>query len=94
MEWLADGTVTVELFLPTSQRIAEFAALEFAKSMNLKDAEVIHSEMMHVSEGTRIQIKGTLDYTVDIDKLVIPPELTVRDGPVRLLLSCVPKNTL
>ncbi|MCG8569549.1 MAG: cobalamin-dependent protein, partial [Spirochaetes bacterium] len=78
MEWLADGTVTVELFLPTSQRIAEFAALEFAKSMNLKDAEVIHSEMMHVSEGTRIQIKGTLDYTVDIDKLVIPPEPEVK----------------
>jgi len=74
VEWLADGTVTVELFLPTSQRVAEFAGLEFAKAMNLQNAEVNHSEMMHVSEGTRVQIKGTLDYAVDMDKLVIPEE--------------------
>ncbi len=74
VEWLADGTVVVEFFLPTSQRVAEFAGLEFAKAMNLQDAEVIHSEIMHVSEGTRIQIKGTLDFEVDMDKLVIPPE--------------------
>lgn len=74
VEWLADGTVVVEFFLPTSKRVAEFAGLEFAKAMNLKDAEVIHSEIMHVSEGTRIQIKGTLDFEVDMDTLVIPPE--------------------
>lgn len=74
MEWLADGTVTVDLFLPTSKRVAEFAAVELGKGMNLKNVEVIHSEMLHPSEGTRIQIKGTLDMEVDIDKLVIPEE--------------------
>lgn len=74
VEWLADGTVTVELFLPTSKRVAEFAGLEFAKAMNLQDAEIIHSEIMHISEGTRIQLKGKLDFAVDMDKLVIPPE--------------------
>lgn len=31
VEWLADGTVTVELVLPTDARTAEFAAIEFAK---------------------------------------------------------------
>ncbi|QEK12089.1 LuxR family transcriptional regulator [Crassaminicella thermophila] len=77
VEWLADGTVQVELFLPTSKRIAEFAALEFAKKMNLSDPEVIHSEVMHPSEGTRIQLKGKLDFDVDITKLDIPPEAEV-----------------
>jgi D-ornithine 4,5-aminomutase subunit beta len=74
VEWLADGTVQVELFLPTSSRIAEFAAVEFAKKMNLSDPEVIHVEMMHPSEGTRVQLKGKLDADVDISKLEIPPE--------------------
>lgn len=73
VEWLADGTVTCELFLPTDQRTAEFAALEFAKHMNMKDPEVIHSEMMHPSEGTRVQVKGKIDFAVDMSKLVIPP---------------------
>lgn len=36
VEWLADGTVQLEIFLPTNQRTAEFAAIEFAKKMNLK----------------------------------------------------------
>lgn len=74
VEWLADGTVQVELFLPTSSRVAEFAAVEFAKKMNLVDPEVIHVEMMHPSEGTRVQVKGKLDADLDISKLEIPPE--------------------
>ncbi|TCO79043.1 D-ornithine 4,5-aminomutase subunit OraE [Marinisporobacter balticus] len=77
VEWLADGTVQVEVFLPTSKRIAEFAALEFAKKMNLSDPEVIHSEMMHPSEGTRVQLKGKIDFAVDISKIEIPEEAEV-----------------
>jgi D-ornithine 4,5-aminomutase subunit beta len=74
MEWLADGTVVVELFFPTAKRIAEFAALEYAKHMNLKDAEVIHMEVAHPSEGSRVQLKGKIDFEVDINKLIIPQE--------------------
>ena len=74
VEWLADGTVQVEIFLPTSKRIAEFAALKFADAMNLKNVEVIHLEMMHPSEGTRVQLKGQIDFEVDISTLEIPDE--------------------
>ncbi|MCT4632664.1 MAG: D-ornithine 4,5-aminomutase subunit OraE [Firmicutes bacterium] len=74
VQWLGDGVVQVEIFLPTDKRTAEFASLEFAKIMNLKDPEVIHIEEMHPSEGTRIQLKGVLDFEVDISKLIIPPE--------------------
>ncbi|WIF94388.1 D-ornithine 4,5-aminomutase subunit OraE [Caminicella sporogenes] len=74
VEWLADGTVQVELFLPTNKRIAEFAAIEFAKKMNLQDPEVIHLEILHPAEGTRVQLKGKLEFDVDISKLEIPPE--------------------
>lgn len=74
VQWLGDGVVTMEVFLPTSKRKAEFAAIEFAKKMNMQDPEVIHSEIMHPTEGTRVQVKGVLGFELDMDQLVIPPE--------------------
>ncbi len=74
VEWLADGTVQIEIFLPTSKRVAEFAAIKFAKKMNLVDPEVIHTEVLHPSEGTRVQVKGKVEFDLDISTLEIPPE--------------------
>ncbi len=72
VEWLADGVVTVDLFFPTDVRTAEAAALVVGKKMNLVDVEVIHKEVMHPSEGTRIQLKGVVDFDIEVDKLVLP----------------------
>ncbi len=74
VEWLADGTVVVEIFLPTDKRTAEFAALEIAGKMNIKNPEIIHAEVLHPSEGTRLQVKGKVDIEVDISKLKMPEE--------------------
>ncbi len=74
MEWAADGTVMVNMFIPANRRIAEVAALEFARKMNLEDPEVINREIMQEAEGTRVELKGRLPFHVDLDKLVIPPE--------------------
>lgn len=72
VQWLGDGIVVVDLFFPTSDRIAEAAALETGKKMNLKNIEVIHKEILHPSEGTRIQIKGIFDFDIEVDKLILP----------------------
>jgi D-ornithine 4,5-aminomutase subunit beta len=74
VEWSADGTVLLTMFLPTDKRTAEFASIEFAKKMNLEDIEVIHREIMHPVEGTRIELKGKVPFSVDLNDLVIPPE--------------------
>lgn len=74
MEWMADGTVMVNLFIPAERRVAEIAALEFAKKMNLEEAEVINREVMQEAEGTRIELKGRLPFELDLNDLVIPPE--------------------
>ncbi len=74
VEWLGDGTVVVDLMLPTSMRLAEFAAIEIGKKMNLADVVVIHKENLHPSEGTRIQIKGKVSFDIDLNKLVLPAE--------------------
>ena len=74
VEWQGDGVVLLTMMIPESARIAEFAALEIAKKMNLDEPEVINKEVMHDAEGTRIELKGRLAFAVDKDSLVIPPE--------------------
>jgi D-ornithine 4,5-aminomutase subunit beta len=74
MEWAADGTVMVNMFIPANKRVAEVAAIEFAKKMNLEEPEVINREVMQEAEGTRIELKGKLPFHVDVNELVIPPE--------------------
>ena len=75
VEWLGDGVVTIDLFFPASIKIASEAAIATGKKMNLKDVEVIHKEVLHPSEGTRIQIKGKVDFDINIDDLTIPKDV-------------------
>ncbi len=74
VQWLGDGIILITLFLPIDERTAEFAAIEIGKKMGLKDVEVINKEIMQEAEGTRIELKGTVDFEIDVDKLVIPPK--------------------
>lgn len=74
MEWLADGTVMLTMFFPTDIRHAEAAALEIGKRMNLSDCTVINREVMQRAEGTRIEMKGRVDFALDIDSLELPTE--------------------
>ena len=91
MEWCADGIVMITMMLPTDIRTAEFAAIEFAKKMNLEEVEVIHREVMHSAEGTRIELKGKVPFDVDIDKLVIPEEPKVlTDDEIRADIEAKP----
>ena len=74
MEWLADGTVMLTMFFPANKLIAEAAAIECCKRMGLTDIEVISKEIMHPAEGTRIEAKGKVPFSIEIDKLVLPKE--------------------
>jgi D-ornithine 4,5-aminomutase subunit beta len=74
VEWLADGTVVLDLTLPTSVKYAEAASIEIAKRMNLLEPEVIHREILHVAEATRIQVKGKVNFDIDLSKLTLPEE--------------------
>lgn len=91
VQWLGDGIVQVEIMLPVQRRVAEFAAIELGRKMNLQDVEVIHKEVMHPSEGTRIQIKGRLDVAVDLETLEIPPEPEIlTEDEIRADISAFP----
>ena len=72
VQWLGDGVITLDLFFPTDERTAEAAGLVVAKKLNLTNAEVIHKEVLHPSEGTRIQLKGQVGFDIDMSTLVLP----------------------
>jgi D-ornithine 4,5-aminomutase subunit beta len=88
VEWLADGTVVVDMTLPIELRYAEAAAVEIGRKMNLKDVEVIHREILHPVEATRIQIKGRVDFTVDLHNIKLPEEpITLCDEEIRAYIK-------
>ncbi len=72
VQWLGDGWVNVTMFIPEEETIAEYAALEIAKKMNLNKPEVIHKEVMQPAEGTLCEVKGQVDFSVDKNELEIP----------------------
>ncbi|TNF07429.1 MAG: LuxR family transcriptional regulator [Bacillota bacterium] len=72
VQWLGDGIITVDLFFPTDELTAEAAAIEAGKKLNLSNIEVIHKEVLHPAEGTRIQFKGTVNFDIDTTKLILP----------------------
>ncbi|HWR18143.1 MAG TPA: D-ornithine 4,5-aminomutase subunit OraE [Clostridia bacterium] len=95
MEWLADGTVMLTMFFPTERKVASAAALEFARRMNLQDPEVINCEVMHGAEGTRIELKGKVGFSINVDDLVIPKDPEVlSDNELRAAIEKKPMRVV
>jgi D-ornithine 4,5-aminomutase subunit beta len=74
VQWCGDGIIQTTLFLPANLKTAQYAALEIGKKMGLKDCEVIHKQAIHPSEGSLIEIKGRVDFSINPKDLVIPKE--------------------
>ncbi|MDW5300413.1 MAG: D-ornithine 4,5-aminomutase subunit OraE [Sedimentibacter sp.] len=77
VEWRADGTVLLSIFLPLDERTAEFAAMKCGEKMGLEDVTVVHKQVMHPSEGTYVEIKGKVNFDINVDELVIPEKASV-----------------
>ncbi len=72
VEFLADGVLVLTMMLPCDERYAEAAAIAVGEKLNLADCEVIHSQVMHPSEGTYIEMKGRVDFDIDLAGLELP----------------------
>ena len=95
MEWLADGTIMLNMFIPANKRVAEVVAVEIGKKLGLVDPEVINREVMQEAEGTRIEMKGKVDFDIDVDTLVIPPEPHVlSDAEIRADIDANPMKVV
>jgi D-ornithine 4,5-aminomutase subunit beta len=99
VEWKNDGYVSTTLFLTEEENIAEAAALEIGRKMNLTDVEVIHKQVMQDAEGTLVEIKGRVSFAIKKDELKIPekqellPDDVMRDyvknSPIRVVAATV-----
>lgn len=99
VEWKKDGYVTCTLFIPENEQISEAAALEIGKNMNLTDVEVIHKQIMQESEGTLVEIKGRVSFSINKESLSLPKRRKilddetirnyVKENPVRIVAGTV-----
>ncbi len=74
VEWCGDRVVMLTMCLPINKRVAEAAAVELGAKLGLEDPEVISAEVMQDAEATRIELKGRVNFDIDLNSLVIPPE--------------------
>lgn len=75
VEWMADGWVSMTIFFPVGKDIAEVAAIKVAEKMGLQNIEVIHKEVMHPAEGTLLELKGQVDFAIEVAELKIPEKV-------------------
>ncbi len=75
VEWTADGIVSVTVFLPIDERTAEFAGIKVGEKMGLTDVVVVHKQALHPTEGTLVEIKGKVNFDINIDELIIPEKI-------------------
>ncbi len=83
----------VTMMLPTNKRVAEAAAVELGKKLGLVDPEVISAEVMQDAEGTRIELKGRVDFDIDLTTLEIPPETTLSGQTKSFMMNSKDTNT-
>lgn len=98
-EWAGDGIVTMTMLLPVYDDMAEYGAMEIAGRMNLEDVEVINLQKMHPAEGTLVEIKGRVGFSLDPKKITIPHKeavlseeeirLAVQDRPLTIVAGTV-----
>jgi len=69
--------VALNLFLPVDERTAEFAAIRCGEKMGLEDVTVVHKQSMHPSEGTYVELKGRVNFDINVNDLVIPEKIPV-----------------
>ena len=72
VQWSGDGVIVLSMFLPVDERTSHFASLEIARKFGLKEPEVIHKQIMHPAEGTYVEVKGTVPFSVDLEKIEMP----------------------
>ncbi len=95
VEFLSDGVIVLTMFFPCDLRHAEAAALALGEKLNLIDCEVIHSQVMHPAEGTYIEMKGKVDFDIDLNKLEIPEvQDTLTEQEIRDEIQALPMTVV
>ncbi|MDI3472027.1 MAG: D-ornithine 4,5-aminomutase subunit beta [Thermotogaceae bacterium] len=87
VEWFGDGWIQLDMTFPLSEELAEAAALEIARKLNLEEAQVIHKTILHPAEGTYIEMKAKIPFSLKINELKIPekPEVLSEEEIIKVV---------
>jgi len=87
VEWFGDGWIQLNMTFPLSEELAEAAALEIAKRMGFEEPQVIHKTILHPSEGTYVELKARVPFTIKVDELKLPekPEVLSEDEIIKFI---------
>ena len=77
VQWANDGYLTLTMFIAEPERVAEYAVLEIARKLGLEEAEVIHKGIGHPAEGTLVEVKARVPFSIPRDSLKIPEKPAV-----------------
>lgn len=72
VQWAGDGVIVLSMFLPVDEKTSHFASLKIARKFGLKEPEVIHKQIMHPAEGTYVEVKGIVPFSVDLEEIEMP----------------------
>lgn len=72
VQWAGDGVIVLAMFLPVDERTSHFASLEIARKLGLKETEVVHKQIMHPAEGTYVEVKGIVPFSIDLEEIEMP----------------------
>lgn len=72
VQWAGDGVIVLAMFLPVDERTSHFASLEIARKFGLKETEVVHKQIMHPAEGTYVEVKGIVPFSIDLEEIEMP----------------------
>ena len=91
VEWAGDGVILQTMMLPVDEMTAEAAAVEIGKKMGLLDVEVVHKEVLQEAEGTLVEIKGRVPFSLNAKDLTIQkkPEI-LSDEEIRKDIEVYP----
>ena len=91
VEWAGDGVILQTMMLPVDEMTAEAAAVEIGKKIGLLDVEVVHKEVLQEAEGTLVEIKGRVPFSLNAKDLTIQkkPEM-LSDEEIRKDIESYP----
>jgi D-ornithine 4,5-aminomutase subunit beta len=81
-EWAGDGTILTQFFVPLPEDYARVYGIEMAKKLGLIDPEVVNLQVMHPAEGCFVEVKGKVEFDIELASLKIPEKEVILEEDV------------
>jgi len=71
-EWAGDGVILTQFFVPLPEDVAGVYGVEMARKLGLLDPQVVNIQVLQPAEGCFVEVKGKVDFAIDVKDLKVP----------------------